>query len=354
MSATRLVKGNSAVIVGALYGGCEAFFGYPITPASEILHDASLFFPRAGRIFLQAESELAAMNMVYGAAAAGRRSMTASSGPGVSLMQEAFSYIAGAEIPAVMVDIVRAGPGLGNIGPEQSDYNQIVKGGGHGSYRNIVLAPASVQEMCDMTFSAFQLSFYWRNSVVVLADAVLGQMMEPLRFPDKTHYPNPEDSAEWAVSAGSEGRGNVVTSIYLDFNELEELNLRLQKKYDDIQTAGGDYETYLVEDAEVIAVAYGICARLAREAVMECRKQGIKAGLFRPKSLFPFPLKSLDGLLDSGVSRFLVVEMSNGQFRDDLRLYTQDRAEIELLTRQGGNLMSVEEIITELKKMVNR
>ena len=344
MSETRLVKGNSAVVVGALYGGCEAFFGYPITPASEILHDASMFFPRLGRVFLQAESELAAMNMVYGAAAAGRRAMTASSGPGTSLMQEAFSYIAGAELPSVMVDIVRAGPGLGNIGPEQSDYNQVVKGGGHGCYRNIVLAPDSVQEMCDMTAQAFDLAFRWRNPVVVLADAVLGQMMEPLRFPEQAVRPNLRETDGWAASATPAGRRNVVTSIYLDFDELEQLNLRLLGKYEEIQAAGGECETFMADDAELLIVSYGVCARIARSAVTRCREAGLKVGLFRPQTLFPFPLSQFRELLEADSRRLLVVELSNGQFRDDLRL-ALGGVEIDLLARYGGNLMSVDEVV---------
>ncbi len=346
VASTRLVKGNSAVIIGALYGGCEAFFGYPITPASEILHDASLFFPRLGRVFLQAESELAAINMVYGAGAAGRRAMTASSGPGTSLMQETFSYIAGAEIPSVMVNIVRAGPGLGNIGPEQSDYNQMVKGGGHGTYRNIVLAPASVQEMCDMTRDAFSLSFRWRNPVVVLADAVLGQMVEMLRFPSQAEVPDLESASSWAATADAGGRGNVITSIYLDFEELEKLNLRLLRKYADIQAEGGDFEGYYCEDAEILLLAYGSSARIARTAVKQCRESGIKAGLFRPKTLFPFPEKPLRELLTDRSRRLIAVEMSNGQFRDDLKLKLGGLAEeIELLARYGGNLIQVDEIV---------
>ncbi len=345
VATTRLIKGNSAVIVGALYGGCEAFFGYPITPASEILHDASLFFPRLGRVFLQAESELAAINMVYGAAASGRRAMTASSGPGTSLMQEAFSYIAGAELPSVMVDIVRAGPGLGNIGPEQSDYNQVVKGGGHGTYRNIVLAPASVQEMCDMTRDSFSLAFQWRNPVVVLADAVLGQMAELLRFPEQAEEPDLAAAGEWAATAGPEGRGNVVTSIYLDFDELEQLNLRLLRKYTAIQATGGEFEGYRLEDAEIILFAYGSSARIARTAVKECREAGIKAGLFRPITLFPFPVEQLKEILATNPRRLIAVEMSAGQFRDDLLLHLGNQAEIDLLSRYGGNLISVDEIV---------
>ena len=228
---TQLTKGNAAAIVGALYAGCDCYFGYPITPASEILEEASRRFPPLGRRFVQAESEEAAVNMLYGAAATGHRAMTASSGPGISLKQEGISYIAGAELPAVIVDVMRAGPGLGNIGPEQGDYNQVVHGGGHGCYRNIVLAPNSVQEMCDLTMRAFDLAFKYRNPVFVLTDGVLGQMIEPLHYPEVAIKPEIDNS--WAIAATHETRGNLITSILLDFNELEELNNKLQKEIRD-------------------------------------------------------------------------------------------------------------------------
>lgn len=213
----QLIKGNTAVIIGAMYAGCDCFFGYPITPASEVLHEASLYFPKVGRTFVQAESEEASINMVYGAAAAGHRVITASSGPGISLMQEGMSFLAGAELPCVIVDIMRAGPGLGNIGPEQSDYTQLVKGGGHGNYRNIVLAPNSVQEMCDFTMKAFHLADKYRNPTVVLADGVLGQMVERLNFPSKSIKPVFDES--WAVRGNKNTRKNLVTSIFLDFDQ---------------------------------------------------------------------------------------------------------------------------------------
>ncbi len=347
MNDTRLVKGNSAVIVGALYGGCQAFFGYPITPASEILHEASRYFPQAGRVFLQAASETAAINMVYGAAGAGRRSMTASSGPGISLMQEGFSYIAGAELPAVIVDIVRAGPGLGNIGPEQSDYNQMVKGGGHGNYRNIVFAPASVQEMCDMTMAAFDWADKWRNLVVVLADAVLGQMMEPLTLPGTAVTPTL--AQDWPAAATPETRGNVVTSIFLDFDELEEINYRLDDKYKQIQQLGGKCECCMTDDADTVLVAYGVSARIAKSAALEARSRGLKVGVFRPRTLFPFPMNELKEIVERN-PRMIVLELSNGQFRDDLKLMTNSAVPFELVSRCGGNLISVE---TVLKKLFN-
>jgi len=345
-----LMKGNSATVVGALYAGCECFFGYPITPASEIAHDASQFFPRAGRVFLQAESETAAINMLYGAAGAGRRAMTASSGPGISLMQEGFSYLAGAELPCVIVDIVRAGPGLGNIGPEQSDYNQIVKGGGHGNYANIVLAPATVQEMCDFTFDAFDWAFRWRNPVVVLADAVLGQMMETLRLPATAVRPQGEDA--WAVNATPAGRGNVITSIMLDFDTLETHNRNLIAKYDRLRAAGARVEAWHTDDAELVIVAYGVCARLARSVVELARAEGLPVGLLRPQTLFPFPETELRALAEDAGRRFLVMELSNGQFQQDVRLAIECRRPVDLLCRYGGNLITVEDAMAKVRNLL--
>ncbi len=343
----QLVDGNSAVIVGAMYAGCDCYFGYPITPASEILHEASKYFPKVGRKFVQAESEEAAINMVYGAAAAGHRVLAASSGPGMSLKQEGISYIAGAELPCVIVDIVRAGPGLGNIGPEQSDYNQAVKGGGHGCYRNLVLAPNSVQEMCDFTIKAFDLAFRYRNPAVILADGVLGHMVELLTFPKTAIAPVIDDS--WAVRGKKETRGNLVTSIDLDFRELEEHNLQLQAKYDRIREEEVEYELYRCEDAEVVIVSYGISSRIAKSAVDAARQEGIAAGLFRPISLFPFPSKELKAFADRG-SRFISVEMSDGQMREDIRLATGCR-DVALVSRYGGNLIGRDQILGTIREV---
>jgi len=340
------MKGNSAVIVGALYAGCDCFFGYPITPASEILHDASSYFPKIGRKFVQAESEEAAINMVFGGAASGHRVMTSSSGPGISLMQEGISYLAGAELPCVVVDIMRAGPGLGNIGPEQGDYNQVVKGGGHGNYRNIVLAPNSVQEMCDMTMKAFELAFKYRNPAVVLADGVLGQMIESLEFPTKAI--TPEIDTSWAVNGTAETRPNLVTSIFLDFNELGQFNEKLQVKYAEIEKNEVDYETYLTEDASIVLVSYGISSRICRTAVDLARKEGFKVGLFRPKTLFPFPAAEMKNLAEKGCS-FISVEMSNGQMRDDIRLAISCSQPVELVNRMGGNLVTLDQIMDKIK-----
>jgi len=344
--ATQLIKGNTAVIIGAMYAGCDCYFGYPITPATEILHEASKYFPMTGRKFVQAESEEAAINMVYGASAAGHRVMTASSGPGISLKQEGISFLAGAELPCVIVDIMRAGPGLGNIGPEQADYTQLVKGGGHGNYRNIVLAPNSVQEMCDLTMKAFELAENYRNPVVILADGVLGQMVEPLQFPEEAVKPSIDTS--WAVCGNSETKNNLVTSIFLDFDQLEDFNFKLQDKYQEIKEKEVEFEEYRMEDAEIILVSYGISSRIARSAVEKAREHGIKAGLFRPKTLFPFPEDALKKIAEDRECKFISVEMSNGQMLEDIILAIGCIRPVELVNRMGGNLVDVENITQKI------
>jgi 2-oxoisovalerate ferredoxin oxidoreductase alpha subunit len=344
---SQLVAGNSAVIVGAMYAGCDCFFGYPITPASEILHEASRQFPKVGRKFVQAESEEAAINMVYGGATAGHRVLAASSGPGMSLKQEGITYLAGAELPCVIVDICRAGPGLGNIGPEQSDYNQACKGGGHGCYHNIVLAPANVQEMCDLVIKAFDLAFKYRNPAVILADGVLGHMVEPLKFPETALQP--EIDTSWAVAGRSETSGNLVTSIFLNFDELERHNYKLQEKYQRITKNEVSWEGYRLEDANVVLVSYGISSRIARSAVDAARKEGIKAGLFRPITLFPFPEDEIFRLANKGC-KFISVEMSNGQMREDVRLASGCRP-VELVCRYGGNLINIDQIIEKIREV---
>ena len=345
--ASGLMAGNSAVIVGALYAGCDCFFGYPITPASEILQEASKFFPLVGRKFVQAESEEAAINMVYGAATAGHRVLAASSGPGMSLKQEGITYIAGAQLPCVIVDICRAGPGLGNIGPEQSDYNQACKGGGHGCYHNIVLAPASVQEMCDFIRKGFDLAFKYRNPVVILADGVLGHMVEPLQFPQEAIEHTIDTT--WAVAGRAETRGNLVTSISLDFGDLEKHNLMLQEKYRQVEENEVLWDGYRLEDADVVLVSYGISSRIARSAVDSARKEGIRAGLFRPITLYPFPTEQIAKLADRGC-KFISVEMSNGQMRDDIRLASGCRP-VELVCRYGGNLINIDEIMDKIREV---
>jgi pyruvate/2-oxoacid:ferredoxin oxidoreductase alpha subunit len=345
----QLMKGNDAIVHGAILAGCTAYFGYPITPASEIAETASLLFPEAGGVFLQAESEIASVQMVYGAASAGVRAMTASSGPGISLMQEGISYLAGSELPCVLVDIMRGGPGLGNIGPEQGDYLQMVKGGGHGNYRNIVVAPNSVQEMCDLTIRAFELADRYRNPAVVLADGALGQMMEAVELPAACLPQPPKD---WAVTGEAATRKNLITSIYLRHEELEQHNEKLQAKYRTIEEKEILWEEYLTEDADWLLVAYGISSRVARATADEARSQGLKIGLLRPITLYPFPTQRLTELADK-VKAMLVVELSYGQLMEDVRLAAGGKAPVRLYGRAGGMVPTEEEVMAAIKKMEN-
>jgi 2-oxoisovalerate ferredoxin oxidoreductase alpha subunit len=336
----QLCKGNVAVVKGAILAGCRGYYGYPITPASEIAEAAALLFPQVGGTFLQAESEVAAINMVYGAAAAGVRVMTASSGPGLSLMQEGMSYLAGAELPCVIVDVMRGGPGLGNIAPEQSDYFAMVKGGGHGNYRNIVLAPASVQEMAELTMLAFDLADKYRNPAVVLADGFIGQMMEPLDLEYREIHP-PEKI--WAVKGTPETRANLVSSIYLETDELEEHQRRMEAKYIRAQEAEPRCELYHTDDADILLVGYGIVSRVLLSTVEALRKDGVKAGLFRPITLWPYPSKAL-AKAAAKVEKVLVVELSNGQMVEDVRLALNRKEQVEFYGRVGGNVPSVAEL----------
>lgn len=346
--AKQFLKGNEAVVKGAVLAGCQSYYGYPITPASEIAHAAALYLPASGGTFVQAESEVAAINMVYGAAAAGDRVMTASSGPGISLKQEGVSYCAGSELPCVIIDVMRGGPGLGNIAPEQSDYNQIVKGGGHGNYKNIVLAPNSVQEMCDFGMLAFELADKYRNPVYVLADGYIGQMMEPVDFPEPvTQFPE----KAWAVKGTPETSNNLVTSIELDPDDLERHNLKLQQKYAIIEEQEVRYEGYHLDDAEIVLVGFGIISRILHTIVDTLRGMGIKVGLLRPITLFPFPKKKIIELAER-VKFFLVVEMNNGQMVDDVRLVVSGRKPVYFYNRMGGNVPSEKEINDEVMKLM--
>ena len=340
----QLCKGNVAIIKGAILAGCRSFYGYPITPASEITEAAALYLPQVGGTFLQAESEVAAINMVYGAAASGARVMTASSGPGLSLMQEGISYIAGAELPCVIVDIVRGGPGLGNIAPEQSDYFAMVKGGGHGNYRNIVLAPASVQEMADLTVLAFELADKYRNPAVILADGFIGQMMEPLDLEYREIVP-PEKP--WAVKGTPETRKNLISSIFLEPDDLEDHQRHLERKYQQVRKNETRWELYDADDADILLVGYGITSRILRSAVEEARSQGQHVGLFRPITLWPFPSEAL-ARVAANVQKILVVELSNGQMVEDVRLALNGKVPVEFYGRTGGNVPSVEEIHAEV------
>ena len=340
----QLCKGNVAVVKGAVLAGCRAFYGYPITPASEIAEYAALYLPQVGGTFVQAESEVASINMVYGAACAGQRAMTASSGPGLSLMQEGLSYLAGAELPCVVAGVMRAGPGLGNIGPEQADYFAMVKGGGHGNYRNIVVAPASVQEMCDLTMLAFELADRYRNPAIVLCDGFIGQMMEPLEA--VSHELTPPEKP-WAVKGTRETRANLITSIYLDPDGMEAHVRKLAAKYKQCQEAECRQEMYQAEDADVLLVGYGIVSRVLRSAVDMARAQGIRAGLFRPITLWPYPSQALAAAA-ARCRHVLVVEMSTGQMVEDVRLAVNGRVPVNFYGRSGGNTPTVEEVNNQL------
>jgi 2-oxoglutarate ferredoxin oxidoreductase subunit alpha len=348
--AKELLKGNVAFAEAAVRAGCEAYFGYPITPQTEALEHMSKRMPELGRVFLQAESEVAAINMVYGAACTGARVMSSSSSPGVSLMMEGLSYIAGSEVPVVLVDVMRGGPGLGNIAPTQADYNQIVKGGGHGDYRPIVLAPATVQELIDLTVEAFDLAEKYRTICIVLADGSLGQMMEPAELPPM-HPVRPADKRpSWALT-GAKGRApNIITSIYLDPNEEEKFNLKLMEKYRQIERDEIRYREWMLDDAEIAIVAFGTAGRIAQSAVGAAREEGIHVGLLRPISLFPYPYHRVREIAEQ-VKAILVVEMSAGQMLEDVRLGVEGRVPISFYGRTGGVVPLPDEVFAEIKKL---
>ena len=337
----QLIKGNEALTKSAILSGCRAFYGYPITPASEITEAAALYMPQAGGVFLQAESEVAAINMLYGAASAGVRCMTASSGPGISLMQEGVSYMAGAELPCVIADITRGGPGLGNIAAEQSDYHQVVKGGGNGNYRTLVVAPYSAQEMVDLTARAFDLADRYRTPVFVLADGFVGQMMEPVEFPERAILPSPPD---WAVLGNAASRGNFITSLHMDPHDLEAHNNKLEAKYREAERTEARAEEWRTEDADIILVGYGIVGRILKAVTAEARAEGIKVGLLRPITLYPFPKLAFERAANRA-RMFLVVELSNGQMVEDVRLSLNGVRPVEFFGRCGGNVPTHEELM---------
>jgi len=345
--ARQLIKGNEAIVKGAILAGCRAYYGYPITPASEIAEAAAFYMPQAGGVFLQAESEVAAVNMLFGAAAAGVRAMTASSGPGISLMQEGISYLAGAELPCVIADITRGGPGLGNIAPEQSDYHQVVKCGGHGGYRTIVLAPDSAQEMADLTMLAFELADKYRNPVMVMADGYIGQMMEPVEFPAEAR---PVPVHPWSADGTPEHRSNLICSIELQPDDLERHIRKLEAKYQRAEREEVRAEHYRTGDAEIILVGYGIVARLLKSVVERGRALGMPLGLLRPITLYPFPVRELRRLSRQACC-FVVVEMSTGQMVDDVRLAVEGRRPVEFYGRCGGNAPSADEIFAFVERV---
>ncbi|MCP4593088.1 MAG: 3-methyl-2-oxobutanoate dehydrogenase subunit VorB [bacterium] len=352
MPELRLIKGNEAICYGAVHGGCEAFFGYPITPQNEVPEVMSWLMPKYGRVFLQAESEIASINMIYGASGAGKRSMSSSSSPGISLMMEGLSYIAGAELPCVLVNVQRGGPGLGNIAPSQSDYFQAVKGGGHGDYNSIVLGPWNAQEMYDHPRIAFELADRYRIPVIVLSDAVLGSMLEPARIPDEPPSLTvpPKD---WAA-CGRDGRDhkNVINSLYLDPEELSDHNDKLQARYRTISENEKLWDTRLVDDAEFLVVAYGISARIGLSAAKLARERGLKVGLFRPITLWPFPSEALQEATQQ-VRGSLVFELSGGQMVEDVRLASPGHP-VEFFGKMGGVLPSPTELCDEIFKAAER
>jgi 2-oxoglutarate ferredoxin oxidoreductase subunit alpha len=345
-----LISGNEAIAEGAIYAGCRFYAGYPITPQNELTAYMARYMPEAGGVFIQAESELAAINMVFGASAAGVRSMTSSSSPGISLKQEGISYIAGAQLPAVIVNVMRGGPGLGNIAPSQSDYFQATRGGGHGDYRSVVIAPSSVQEAYDFMCLAFDLADKYRMPAIVLGDGMLGQMMEPIitDYTDKKKQIT-QIKKPWALTGCEARQPNVIKSFYMKEGELEKLNLVLQKKYKRIQVCEQRYEGLFLNDAKIILIAYGTMARIAKGAMNKLRAKGKKVGLIRPVTLWPFP-KSIFQRLAISDKRllFLVVEMSYGQMLEDVQLAVNGKMPVEFLGRAGGGIPSEEEIIKKV------
>ncbi len=348
--AKVLMKGNEAVGAAAIEAGCRYFFGYPITPQNEIPEYMSRELPKAGGVFVQAESEIAAINMVYGAAGAGARVMTSSSSPGIALKQEGISYIAGAELPCVIVNMMRGGPGLGGIQPSQTDYFQATRGGGNGDYRLLVLAPADVQELVDLIIEGFDLADEYRNPVMILGDGMIGQMMEPVEFKERTDRKLEEKT--WAT-IGTKGKRepNIINSLYLNAEDLENHNHVLQAKYDKMREKEVRVETYKIEDADVVISAYGTTARIAKSAISKLEKEGYKIGLIRPISLFPYPYDEFKKIKDECLG-VLTVEMNTGQMLEDVKLALDGRIPSFFYGRTGGMIPTPEEIVEKVKSIL--
>ena len=347
MAERVLMKGNEAIAEAAIRAGCRHYFGYPITPQTEVAAYMAKKMPKIGGVFLQAESEIASINMVYGAAAAGMRVMTSSSSPGISLKSEGLSYIAGSDVPAFVVNVQRGGPGLGGIQPSQSDYFQATKGGGHGDYHMIVLAPASVQEMASLTIKGFNLADKYRMTSMILADGTIGQMMEPISFEDAEieSYDKP-----WALTGtGMERKHNIVNSLYLKPDELERTNFARFEKYKTIEENEALYEAYRMEDAEICVVAFGIASRVAKNAVAAARSEGVKVGLIRPITLWPFPKKALRQAAEQ-VKAFVSLELNMGQMIDDIRLATECTRPVSLCNRTGGMIPSPDQVLESIRE----
>ncbi|MGE5351475.1 MAG: 3-methyl-2-oxobutanoate dehydrogenase subunit VorB [Acidobacteriota bacterium] len=351
MKELKLMKGNEALAEAVIRSGCDAYFGYPITPQSEVLEYLSVEAnKRTGMIVLQAESEVASINMVYGAAGTGKLAMTSSSSPGISLMQEGISYIACAELPCLIVNVMRGGPGLGTIQPSQGDYFQAVKGGGHGDYKMIVLAPSTVQEMVDFVRLSFELAFKWKNPIMLLADGALGQMMEKVEFFEQ--QPRKTKVEPWAtVGKPKDRERNIITSLHIQPDKMEEINLHLQKKYRAIEEEEIRYEAINCEDADVILTAFGLVARICQKAAQLAKEKGIKVGVFRPQTLFPFPYEALSKLSSSPkLKGILDVEMNAGQMVEDVRLAVNGKTRVEFHGRMGGVVPSPEEILAKIEE----
>jgi 2-oxoglutarate ferredoxin oxidoreductase subunit alpha len=346
-----LMKGNDAVGEGAIQAGCQAYFGYPITPQNEITAYMAKKMLEEGRVFIQAESEIAAINMVFGASLTGARAMTSSSSPGISLKQEGISYMVGCELPGVVVNIQRGGPGLGNISGAQGDYFQATRGGGHGDYYLIVLAPASVQEMYDLTREAFDLADKYRNPVIILADGILGQMLEPVRIGKENPMPNFDTKKDWILNGCKEREPRMVRSLLMDEGALEEHNWKLNKKYEEMKRSEVRVETGNLEDAEVALVGYGTSARICREAMETARKKGMRVGLIRPITLWPFPEKVIAKNVDK-LKAFLVLEMSLGQMVEDVRLATDGKCPVYFYGRPGGGIPEVDVVVDRIERIL--
>ncbi len=344
----ELWKGNEAIAEAGIRAGVEAYFGYPITPQTELLEYLSRRMPELGRVFIQAESELGAINMLYGAACGGARVMSSSSSPGVSLMQEGLSYIAASEVPVVLVDIMRGGPGLGNIAPTQADYFQLTKGGGHGDYNPIVLAPASVQEAVDLTYGAFDLADKYRHIVILAADGIIGQMMEPVALPPARTIDKHDRG--WELTGATGRKRRIITSLLLVPEELEQLNLRIQSKQREIEKNEVRYEEYMMDDAEFAVVAFGTSARVSQTAAKWARAKGIRVGILRPISLYPFPYAKVAEIA-AKVRGMLVVEMSAGQMLQDVRLATRDSLPISFYGKMGGTVPFPDDVLPEIEKL---
>ena len=342
-----LLKGNEAMALAAIKGGCDAFFGYPITPQNEVPEYLSKYMKEEGRVFLQAESEVAAINMVYGAAAAGKRVLTSSSSPGIALKQEGITYLAGAELPCVIINVMRAGPGLGGIQPGQSDYYQITRGGGNGDYHVLAYAPENLQETVDIIMDSFNKADYYRNPVMIAVDGLIGQMMEPVVMESKVSIK--QIDKPWAANGKNGGEKRIITSLYLDPLMLEQHNLKLKKKYDEMVETEQRYEALYTKDADYIIVAYGTMARITRSAIENLRAEGIKVGLIRPITIWPFPYKAFEDIFH--VKGFLVCEMSLGQMVDDVRLAVNGRKPVRFYGRAGGIIPEVEEVMDALKQL---